>query len=753
MGEQHESGTLPRLRRDLVVSRQGGADGAAWVVKDPVKGGFFRFREVEGFILARLDGTNSLEPLRAQAEAQFAASLPLLTLKQFIENLRRLGFLEETTLAPGPAPWQRRHIRGNPFYLRFKAFDPDRLFERMMGNIRFLFTSEFVFFSAVMIVMAIGVTVANWSEIGQELPRLYNFQSLALTWLIAMLVIVAHEFAHGLTCKYYGGSVREIGFMLIFFQPAFYCNVSDAWLFPQKAHRLWVTFAGAYFELFLWAVATFVWRATDPNTVINYLALVVVATSAVKTMFNLNPLIKLDGYYLLSDYLEIPNLRQRAFGFLGNGLRKIWGAATQKAQTATPRERRIYFIYGLLAWIYSFWLLTFVASRFGGFLVEKYQAWGFCLFAIGLVFLFQHPLRKLLRGPASLFRVQTGMNVWVKRLIKLGVLLALAAALWLCRMELKIAGPFTILPMRHAEVRAEVEGLIEQIYAEEGDAVKKGERLASLFDRDYLAEMRQTKAELEEKEARLNLLKAGTRPEEIELARTVASKAEQRIKYALTHLEMDTALVQDQLISKREFEDTKELVTVREKELQEAQDRLKLLLAGSRKEEIEAVAAEISRLNAHQRYIEEQLRLLTVTSPITGIITTHKLKERVGRSVKKGDLIAEVQEMNTVTAEIAIPEKEIADVKLGQKLILKARAYPQSSFEGTVTSIAPIATAPEDLRAERTVLVVTQLDNASGLLKPEMTGNAKIYCGEQRLLDLVTRRLVRFLRVEFWSWW
>jgi multidrug resistance efflux pump len=614
-----------------------------------------------------------------------------------------------------------------------------------------MFTSWFVSLSAISIFFAVGLTVVNWNELALDLPRLYSVPSLALAWVVCMLVIVAHEFAHGLTCKYFGGSVREIGFLLIFFQPAFYCNVSDAWLFPKKSRRLWVTFAGAYFEIFLWALAMLVWRLTDPHTLINYVALVVVATSAVKTIFNLNPLIKLDGYYLLSDFLEVPNLRQRAFGFLGIRARKLWGAAAQKLAETTPRERKIYFIYGVLAWTYSFWLLAFVATRFGGLLIERYQAWGFFIFALCLLILFQRPVRNLLRTPAAFFRVGGGMRIWLKRLIELALLVGLAAALWFCRLELKISGAFTILPIRH--VRAEVEGIVQQIFAEEGDTIKKGERIASLTDRDYLADLRKVKAELDEKQARLNLLKAGARPEEIQLAKTTAAKAEERINYARTHLEMDEALVKDQLISKREFEDTKELVSVRVKEFQEAQDRLKLLEAGSRTEEIEAVAAEISRLNAAQRYLEDQLQLLNVNSPIDGIITTHKLKEKIGRNVKKGDLVAEVHEINTVTAEIAIPEKEFADVKLGQKLVLKARAYPQSSFAGTVRSIAPIMTAPEDARAERTIMVITQLDNAEHLLKPEMTGNAKIYCGEQRLLDLVTRRLVRFIRVEFWSWW
>jgi len=109
--------------------------------------------------------------------------------------------------------------------------------------------------------------------------------------------------------------------------------------------------------------------------------------------------------------------------------------------------------------------------------------------------------------------------------------------------------------------------------------------------------------------------------------------------------------------------------------------------------------------------------------------------------------------LRTVPAEIAIPEAEIADLNVGQAVVLKARAYPHISFRGNVLSTAPIATRQDEWRAGRTVLVTTRLDNDALLLKPEMSGNAKIYRGERRLIDLVTRRIVRYLRVEFWSSW
>ena len=116
-----------------------------------------------------------------------------------------------------------------------------------------------------------------------------------MAWFTLVAVIVGHELAHGLTCKRFGGSVHEIGMLLIYLQPAMYCNVSDAWLFPEKRKRLLVTLAGAWFEVLCWAFATLFWRLTEPGTIPNFLALVVATTLGIKSLFNLNPLIKLDG--------------------------------------------------------------------------------------------------------------------------------------------------------------------------------------------------------------------------------------------------------------------------------------------------------------------------------------------------------------------------------------------------------------------------------------------------------------------------
>jgi multidrug resistance efflux pump len=272
------------------------------------------------------------------------------------------------------------------------------------------------------------------------------------------------------------------------------------------------------------------------------------------------------------------------------------------------------------------------------------------------------------------------------------------------------------------------------------------------------------------------------RSERILKAKIASDKAKERLKYADQRFGMFKTLYTKQMISLKDFEEAEENAAVRLKEFEETeaelklvladdlgeqrkalkiaaketdekQAKLKLALAGSRPEEIEATEAEIARLEAQRRYTSDQIQLLRVVSPMAGLITTPKLKEKIGQSVKKGDLIAQVHELKTVRAEISVPESEFGDVRVGQDVVIKARAYPHKSFYGKISSLATTATKPDNGQPSRTVLVTTQIDNEGYLLKPEMTGNAKIYCGKRRIIDLMTRRFANYIRVEFWSWW
>jgi multidrug resistance efflux pump len=802
---------LPKLRRDLVTSRQ---DGGV-VVKDPVSGRFFRFGEAEDFIASQFNGATTVDVVRQRCQDRFGTDPAPGAVEGFLAALRRAGLLEAGDGPPGPRPGPRRWVRGSPLYFRLKAFDPDRLLDRLIGPVRFCFTPSFVVFLAAVILSGLAVSIVNGTEITRDLLDLYRPEMVLAAWFIIFAVTAAHEFAHSLTCKRFGGHVHEMGFLLIYFQLAFYCNVSDAWLFPEKSRRLWVTFAGPYFELFLWALAVLTWRVTEPGTWVSAAALVVVATSAFKLVINLNPLIKLDGYYLLCDLLGTPNLRARAFGYLRGRVARLWASRSRAVVEATPRERRIYLGYSLLAGGYSTWLLGYIAWALGSFLTERYQGTGLVVYAGLVAVAFQNPLRRAVSRPVTA-RAWRGAVRWMKRPLKILLPPAgLVALLFLVKMELTVSGHFAIAPHHNADARAVVDGIIAQVHVDEGQRVGIGAPIARLADRDYRAELRWIEAQIDETRARLKMLRAGPRREEIVLAyqavetartrgdharrryeeaeriqaarfakaRADVAKAGERLRYARSDLARFRTLFGADLISRRVFEEAEERagvtereleaaeaelgrvsandlaevrkdLAVAEKELDEAAGRMGLLEAGSRPEEIEATEAALVRLGGHRDHLREQIRLVDVRSPATGVVTTPKPKEKVGQYVKKGDLIVEVHALETVRAEIALPEGEIGEVRLGQYVVLKARAFPEKSFTGTVTAIAPVATKEEgESWRGKMVRVTTAIDNPDLLLKPDTTGNAKIYCGERRLVDLVTRRLVRYLRVEFWSWW
>lgn len=802
-----------KLRSDLIISRSTTAGRIAFVIKDPSAQRFFRFREPELFLAQQMDGATSLDEIRRRAEERFQANVSADTLNGFVQKLHGLGLLDNGQSGAVHARSPRR-LRGNVLYLRWKAFDPDRLLDRLVGKVQWLFTPLFVLVSTILIALALGITTVHYGTIGRQMPQLYRLDFFLLAWGVLLTVITLHEFAHALTCKHFGGHVHELGFMLIFLQPAMYCNVSDAWLFPEKSKRLWVTFAGAFFELFLWALATLIWRLTDPTTSVNTLALIVMLTSGIKTLFNLNPLIKLDGYYLLSDFLDVPNLNRRSIACLTAAFGRLFGMHGSTADQPSPRERRVLLIYGVLALTFSFTLLGWIVYRLGGFLTARYQAVGFLLTAGMTATLFRAPLTRTVTAPVRWLRSETGARRR-RRWFRAGVALALLAAVLLWgRMELTIGAPFTMQPAHHADVRARVEGIIDAVLVRENDTVSAGQVVARLSDQAYRAELKEVEAQIAATQANLSMLRAGPRPQELEVARrkvetaqmrrehasrqyetaqrvhaerlvkarATIAKAQSQLKAARGELGHVKALLAEDAGSAKEFDDAVSTVAVREKELDEAraelsvlsaddlaglreaavvadrelgeaQSQWELLAAGTRPELIEAAQAELARLAAQRDFLAERIERLNVVTPIGGVVTTPKIEDHIGESVEKGDLIASVHDLTRITAEILVPEKEISDVHIGQPVVLKARAFPGRSFEGRVKSVAPVVTEPDDSVTARTILVTAELDNAALLLKPEMTGHAKIYCGKRRILDVVTRRFVRYLRVEFWSWW
>src|SRR5688500_16080401 len=366
---------LPVRRSDLVIRPSG--EKGEHVVKNPLTGEYFNLGVQESFLLARLDGRHTAQSICAEFQKRYGEPLTTGDLDGFLELARGSNLVREAptrtehkppsappikttpkpaapvsrAAAPAPEPEKKpAKARQSILYWRKSFFNPDQLFNWLEPKVRFVWTRGFLIVSALAVVAAGAVGWGNRHALVGRFSNAWGWQTLFLAWFALALATTLHEFAQGLTCKHFGGEVHEVGFLLMFFIPCFYCNVSDAWLMREKSRRLWVTLAGGWCDLCLWAAAVFVWRLTPADTLPHYIAWVLMGVCGMRIFFNFNPLLKLDGYYLLSDAVDMPNLRGRAWErFTAHVRWLLWGAPQPGAE---PRGRFL-LLFGLATWVYS----------------------------------------------------------------------------------------------------------------------------------------------------------------------------------------------------------------------------------------------------------------------------------------------------------------------------------------------------------------------------------------------------------------
>jgi putative peptide zinc metalloprotease protein len=374
---------LPARREDLRIEPFG--EAGEHVVKDPRSGDFFLVGVQEHFLLLQLDGRTDVDVVRDAFARRFHEPLAEQDLATFVETARDQGILAGDVPRPPPS----RSLR-NFLTRRVRIFNPDRLFAAVEPRLRFLWTRGFAVLSAATVVLAVLVMGVSGEELARSTHAALGWDTGVLCACVLFLLGMLHEASHGLTCKHYGGEVREIGFLLLFFVPCFYCNVSDAWLIREKRKRIAVMTAGVWCDLLVWAVAVLVWHVAEPDTLIHRLAFVLLTASGLETLLNLNPLIKLDGYYVLSDWAEVPNLRARSIERAKGHLRHwLWGAPPPGPESRS----RFLSGFGLVSWAFSTLFLVWMVALLGGWLRGWIGVAGWAAAALlalpGMVDLFQ----------------------------------------------------------------------------------------------------------------------------------------------------------------------------------------------------------------------------------------------------------------------------------------------------------------------------------------------------------------------------
>jgi putative peptide zinc metalloprotease protein len=544
----------PRLRPDLTVVEQTYRGEQSFIVKDPKSRKYFRFRPVEARVLQQFDGARSPADMAAEL-TEAGLRLSAATVEKFAAKLKTMGLLERTLgersvlMMERLRAQRRQRLKGGAgqtdiFRIRWSMGDPDAFMDRTIPYLRWMFTRGFAIASVFLFAVYLVIAAAKWSELSAAFGDLYHFRysvgEFATLWLTATVIIAIHEMGHGYTCKHFGGQVHEIGAMLLYFEPAFFCNVNDAWTFPELKARLWVTAAGSWIQLVAASLAAIVWWAATPDTLISHIALSAVLIGGVTTVvMNANPLIPLDGYFALSDWLEVPNLRQRAFAHLSWVVKARVFRLDVPEPVAEEREQRIFLIYSLLALWYITSIMLLVAGSVYGWLDRALGLAGGAVFVFGVWLMFRSEIRSA---------VQTGVAAWrdfrarvagrrLRDRIAIVAGLVLVAGAVIPR-PITVTGSFAVAPALSVPLTAPDSGIVAGVYVREGTRVEAGMPLVQVRDLDLERAALETGRRVDSLAAREAQARAAGRADETarleaeratETARLDGMTAEQRV--------------------------------------------------------------------------------------------------------------------------------------------------------------------------------------------------------------------------------
>jgi len=731
-----------RRRGDLVVNRQVYQGQAWWVVKDPISLQYFRFRPEEYALLDMLDGSRSLDVLKEEFEARFPPRrITVEELSRFISTLHRSGLVIGDRAGQGPQLYERRRQRiwrqwmawlSNIMSMRFRGIDPDWMLERLDPWFGWLFAPPAIMAGMVFAASALMLVLVNFDVFRSKLPEFHQFFA-AGNWLYLAIALgvtkVLHEFGHGLSCKRYGGECHEMGVMLLVFTPCLYCDVSDSWMLPNKWKRAAIGAAGMYVEVLIASIATYLWWNSHAG-VFNQLCLDVMFVSSVSTiLFNANPLLRYDGYYILSDVLEIPNLRQKANTILGR-LASRWCLGIKQPEDPFLPQRNLglFALYAVASSVYS-WIVTasiflFVWNVFKPYRLEvlgQIMAFGALW---GLVIRPMQGMIKFLKVPGRRDEVKSR-----NMMVTAAVAAVLLAAVALIPLPQRVWCPAELRPRGEETVYVPLAGTLEELAAKPGQVVKRGDLLARLSSIELDLEAADLEGRIAQSEARL------------------ASLGRERFRNPIAGQEIATV--------------KESIKGFREQLAEKIRDRMGL---------------EVRRDAASGHF---DLRLVAprdgVVLPATSVKpqkdpggrlpgwSGNALDEQnMGATFPQGTVLCMVGDPERFEAVMVVDQSEVEFVGAGQRVDLKLDAFPWKTFSGTVDMIAEthIEGGSERLSVKAGGQVPTEtdesgrempistsyealmtLDDSEAVFTPGMRGTSRIKVGSRTVGEWLLRLL------------
>lgn len=491
----------PRLRGHVRIHRHHYRGELWYVLEDRVSRRMHRFNPAAHFVIGLMDGRRSVQDLWDAAVARFGDDAP--TQDELIQLLGQLhaADLLQTEMAPDIAELLRRARRArraswmqkylSPLALRLPLFDPDRLLERYLPYYRWMFSWAGALLWCAVIGAALAVAAAHWSELTENFTdKVLAPKNLVLLLIVFPPVKLLHELGHACAVKAWGGEVHEMGIMFLVFMPVPYVDASAAWAFPETRRRVVVGAGGMLVETFLASLALLLWTELEPGFARAVLYDVVLIAGVSTVLFNGNPLLRFDGYYMLADLLQMPNLRQRGQQYLAHLVETRVFRLRGSGFEAAPGERGWLAAFTAASFVYRIVVMVsialFIASEyfFVGVTLALWVVASGVLLPIGkgVAYLASSPRLERRRGRAGAFVA--------------GAAVALAIFLFAVPLPLWTQAEGVTWAPDDAVLHAGTDGFVSRVLAKPGESVKRSRPLIETADPVLPSRIRALEAQL-----------------------------------------------------------------------------------------------------------------------------------------------------------------------------------------------------------------------------------------------------------------
>jgi putative peptide zinc metalloprotease protein len=483
----------PRLDPDLIV-REDLLDGEPFFgILQRGRANYFRFQPAQWKLAQLFDGVRSYQEIADVYLTETGMFLSAEDAQLFAENMEEADFWfktpQEKNLAMNEKLMAQRGRRAqrkskiNLAHIAFSAWDPDLYFNWLDGFAgRFIYSRWSFLAVIVLFLFEAAIFVSKWSVLGPDIKLYYTFTNKSFMdivefWLLLLVLGFIHESAHGLTCKHYGGQVHSMGLMFLYLTPAFYVDVTETWISATKMQRLATIIAGIWVEMIVCGLAMIVWTNTQPGLWLHdFTYKIILITGLAVIVMNLNPLLKLDGYYFFTETIGIPDLKERSTAFVSGWLQNRVLRLPIEVPVVPRRRVLLFVIYALISGAYSY-LLLFAVIRFSYNIAAHWLAEFALIPAAALAFaLFRSRLKALRDLWVRMWAGAFGSAFhWRPGHVLAAIVVCALVFLPLWRDRENAA--FVVEPAHPVTLHAAISGRVDAVMVREGEKVSAGQPL------------------------------------------------------------------------------------------------------------------------------------------------------------------------------------------------------------------------------------------------------------------------------------